>query len=163
MTDDLFGVTTASQGAARNTEAVILAALTDAADHGRRCPTNEELGALLDFGLSAPPGIMARLERQGLITVERYQRERRVTIVSTGKATAQVNTPALHWRDRPRDVPAPPAHVVRERRPDTARDIMAAAQRNGRMPADFLADLVWLGWQHWQDDAIQAGASEGMV
>ena len=144
-------------------DGLLLAALTDAADRGARCPTNEELGDLLGMGLSAPPGIMRRLETRGLIAVEVYQRERRVTIVSTGKQTAAVRTPAPHWRNRPRDVPAPAAHALRVQRPDTARDIMAAARRLKREPADFLADLVWLGWAQWQETEVEAGASEGML
>lgn len=143
-------------------DALLLSTLTDAADRGVPCPTNEDLADMLGFGLSAPPGIMRRLEMRGLIRVEKYQRERRVTIMSTGNKTAEVRTPAPHWRDRPRDVPAPPAHAVRVQRPDTARDIMATAQRLGRAPADFLADLVWLGWSRWQEMEIQPGSSEGL-
>lgn len=144
-------------------EASLLAALTDAADRGLSCPTNEELSDMLGLSaLSAPPQIMDRLRRRGLIEVQRYQKERRVKIVATGNQTAEVRTPAPHWRDRPRDVPAPAVHAVRAQRPDTARDIMTTAQKLGRAPSDFLADLVWIGWAAWQEAAIQPGASEGL-
>jgi hypothetical protein len=147
----------------RTSEDVVLDALTRAAQFGVRCPSNEELGALLDYGVSAPPGILRRLEMRGVIKVDRYQRERRVTIIATGQQTSEVRTPAVHWRDRPQDVPSPPAHAVAAKRPDTARDVFATARRLGRSPADFLADLVWIGWAHWQEQEIQPGASEGMV
>lgn len=143
----------------------LLSVLSDAADRGMRCPTNEDLADTLGLrAISAPVYLMDELARRGLIRVERYQRERQVTITATGKATAPVRNPAPHWRDRPRDVPAPAAHVVRTQRPDTARDIMAAARREGRDPAEFLCDLVWLGWRRWQDDrVIQSGSTDGVI
>ncbi len=148
-----------------STEASILSALTDAAARGLRCPTNEDLADMLGLrAVSSPVWLMQRLEARGAIRVERFQRERRVTIVATGQATAAVRNPAPHWRDRPRDVPAPSPSQLRERRPDTAGAIMAEARRQHVAPAEFLADLVWRGWRQWQDEqVIQIGSSEGVI
>ena len=75
----------------------ILAMLERAADAGQPCPTNAEITeALGTSSLSTAPDTIARLERDGLITVERGIRSRVVTIVATGHRTAgEITTP--HW------------------------------------------------------------------
>lgn len=128
-------------------ERTILALLTRAADAGAPCPMNAELDERIGASsASTSATIVKRLEGWGLIRVERWQRERRVTITATGRATAQVRTRAPHWRDRPRGIPAPTAGRVRSRDPKRFDAIAAAARREERDLAEFLADLVWLGW-----------------
>lgn len=146
------------------TETQLLAILSTAAAAGHRCPTNEDLADALGLrATSAPVWLMQRLEKSGMIVVERYQRERRVTIVETKQSTAAVRNPAPHWRDRPRDVPTPSPVKLRERRAATADAIYAEARRLNLEPAEFLADLVWAGWVQWQGREIQPGASAGVI
>lgn len=145
-------------------EQIVYDALAAAADAGLPCPSNEDLAELLGgYALSAPPQIIDRLVRSGRVTVVRYHKEREVTIVATGLSTAPARTPVPHWRDRPRDVPAPAEHALRRARPETASSIFAAARKMGRMPAEFLADLVWIGWAEYLVEEDQAGASEGLA
>ncbi|HEX8382430.1 MAG TPA: hypothetical protein VF592_03545 [Sphingomonas sp.] len=65
-----------------------LAAITAAADAGRRCPTNRELADLIggETGALGQQAVHA-LERAGLIKVDRFAQARRVTILATGQAT----------------------------------------------------------------------------
>lgn len=132
----------------RVNERLIYRALVKAANAGKPCPTADDLQELIGcHSNSTPSEVMRRLEKRGLIKREIYQRGRRVTIVATGKMTrACVNT-APHWRDRPRDVPRPSPTTIQQRKPDTAAEIFREAQRRGKAPQDFLADLVWIGWQ----------------
>lgn len=74
----------------------VLAALTRAADEGRICPTNIELGVLIGSGVSHASRIVSEIEAAGLIAVERGPRFRAVTIVATGKRTAGV-VRGQHW------------------------------------------------------------------
>jgi DNA-binding MarR family transcriptional regulator len=139
----------------RRNERLVLRALIRAANAGQPCPKADDLQELLGcYSNSTPTEVIRRLEKRGLIKVERYQRGRRVTIVSTGKMTrACVNT-APHWRDRPRDVPTPSAVSLQQRRPDTAAQIFAEARKLGKAPQEFLADLVWVGWRETRREAI---------
>lgn len=135
-----------------HSEREILAALTRAAEQGTACPMNAELDARIGANsASTSATIVKRLEGWGLIRVERWQRERRVTIVATGKATAEVRTRAPHWRDRPRNIPAPTPQRVKLRDPERFDAILAAARREERELAEFLADLVWLGWGTYRE------------
>ena len=74
-----------------------------AAEFGRTAPTCEMLAAFMDIG-DGGPGISTtvlitqRLEKRGLIQVDRYQRARVVTIMSTGKSTAEPHCKTPHWR-----------------------------------------------------------------
>lgn len=134
-------------------ERTILAALTRAAAAGVQCPFNEDLDTLIGASsASTSTTIVKRLENWGLIRVERYQRERRVTIVKTGKATAEVRTKAPHWRHRPQGIPAPAAAQIKTRSPDIFAEIQVAANREGRAVSDFLADLAWMGWNAYRED-----------
>lgn len=143
----------------RIAEDVILNALVQAAEVGSPCPTADDLSDLIgSSSVSTTVGIMQRLEKRGIIKIERYQRERRVTIVKTGAKTAQVKTPVPHWRDRPRAVPSPAFEVVRRRDPEASQALMVAARHEGRALSDFLADMVWLGFQQYR--AIQSQADQ---
>lgn len=70
---------------------IALAMLIKAADVGGECPSNYVLAYAC--GVSAANSasvIVARLEQRGLITVQRGSRQRKVTIVATGKSTCEV-------------------------------------------------------------------------
>lgn len=83
------------------TDRTVLEMVTRAADAGLPCPTNGELAGALGFNShSGPINALERLQRRGLIVVERFQIERRVTIVATGKRTKIFND-RPHWRDVP--------------------------------------------------------------
>ena len=143
-------------------EAMVYRSLSRAAENGERCPTSIEIATMLDCspgGTAA--GIVKRLERRGLISVERYQRERRVTIVATGKSTAQVKTPAPHWRTRPRPASMPsvsPTYLTAKRASMGAAIVMAA-QQEGMSVQEFIAELAWAGWLQ-REAAIQSRGGE---
>ena len=133
-------------------ERIVYDALCAAAEADRPCPTQDDLAdALGGVSLSTTVAIMQRLERLGLIITKVYQRSRQVVILATGRATRAPKSTAVHWRHRPRDVPAPSIATLRdrEREPGTAEQLLAAARREGRSPADFLGDLVWAGWRSY--------------
>lgn len=76
-------------------EVIIYAAIFDAAERGKCCPTGEDLNELTGrTSDSASRNVVMRLEEKGLIFVSRYQRFRRVQIVATGKWTAR--SPSMH-------------------------------------------------------------------
>lgn len=74
------------------TEAAILSALTEAADKGYPCPTNDELAeaAGLRYAPSAVKAIR-RLVAFGAIRVEHVANTRVVTIADTGKSTQRTS------------------------------------------------------------------------
>lgn len=80
-------------------EQKILEIVTAAANAGEPCPTNSKLADMMHFkSHSGPLGLLQRLQSRGLITLERFQVERRVTINATGRRTKVYNTQP-HWRD----------------------------------------------------------------
>lgn len=132
----------------RENERLIYRALVRAANAGKPCPTADELSEIIgSHSVSTTVGVIQRLEKKGKVKVDRYQRGRRVTIVATGKTTRACMNTAPHWRDRPHDVPSPAPTILKQRKPDTAAEIFREAQKRGKAPQDFLADLVWIGWQ----------------
>ncbi|MES2055273.1 MAG: hypothetical protein V4564_04965 [Pseudomonadota bacterium] len=140
----------------------IFATIVDAADAQRLAPTADELQAACGCNsVSTTVHIVQRLERRGLIHVERYQRSRRMFITATGKATAPVCNKTPHWRTIPRPKSAPTLSVqqLRQRQPDLAAEIIRAAHRDGMRIDDFIADLVWRGWQQ-REAARQQGDVE---
>ena len=88
-------------------EARVLAAVEKAAADNRTCPTNTELAEVAGFNsVGAASGVLSRLQKLGLIAIQRGQCSRVVTITSTGAQTAgAVGSP--HWRDRPGFVASP--------------------------------------------------------
>lgn len=59
------------------------------------CPTNLDIEMLLGYeSASTGPVMVARLEKRGLIRVERYQRFRIIEICATGERTAR--SPSMH-------------------------------------------------------------------
>lgn len=75
--------------------------LVECAEQGLPCPRNSDIAARFHFSTdSTCSGMVSALERVGMITVERYQQGRRITIVDTGKSTAAVPNARPHWRHR---------------------------------------------------------------
>ena len=142
---------------AEQAETIAYQAVFAAAEAGAPCPSADDLAEALGFrSVSGTVDVLHRLERRGLIKVDRYQRGRQVTIVSTGKKTAEPSCRVSHWRIARPPVPTPPIAMIRERKPDVARDIEMAARRDGRALQDYLGDLVFAGWS-----AIQADVGKG--
>jgi hypothetical protein len=81
---------------------VVLAALTGAANAGLPCPSNDDILAMTGAASpSSSAAILKKLEKRGLITVERFTNSRRVTIIETGRRTA-----AVPGRSRAKEVSA---------------------------------------------------------
>jgi DNA-binding MarR family transcriptional regulator len=81
-------------------QAMVLKALTRAANADCECPTNSDLADSL--GTTNGSEIIAALEAKGLIAVERSNSRRVVTILSSGKRTAGTITD-VPWRQRSRN------------------------------------------------------------
>ena len=131
-------------------ERVALALIAEAAEAGRQAPTADDIQERTGCNsISTTVNLVRRLELRGLIEVERFQRTRRITVVSTGKRTAAVSNETPHWRKgpRPRSVPAVPISYVQQRKPELAREMIVAARREGLSVQDFLGELVWAGWK----------------
>ena len=78
-----------------------LAILEFAAKEGQPCPKNETFCMRLGFAsTSGPVAMLARLERKGMIRVQRFQRSRVVEIIASGKKTAAPENTTPHWRDK---------------------------------------------------------------
>lgn len=122
--------------------------IDQAAELGVMCPTADDLAEASGVqSVSTTVALMHILEDEGRISVQRYQKSRMVTITATGKSTAEPANQTPHWRERPRDIPVPTVQTIQQRNPDIAQQIFAAARRNDRSPQDYLADLVFLGWE----------------
>jgi hypothetical protein len=88
-----------------------------AAEHGERAPSNDTLaGALNAASPSAGADCISRLERAGIITVRRFHNARQITIVATGKSTAEPTCKTPHHsagktRVRPKRLTRAPEEV----------------------------------------------------
>jgi hypothetical protein len=69
---------------------LVLAAIEAAANDGRPCPTDPELNLIGQGGSRFGAETLGWLKRQGVIEIERLGRQRRVTIIATGRKTAFV-------------------------------------------------------------------------
>lgn len=82
----------------------ILAAFSQAAEEGRKCPTNPELAPIARRAVSNISKHVARLEARGAIEIRQKASARAVKIVATGKTTAGWDTmfdpPALKHEPR---------------------------------------------------------------
>lgn len=112
-----------------------------AAEAGVLAMTHMDLSALLDCCLSTPTHLEQKMEGRGWISVDRFQRGRRVTIMATGKATKQPVGTAPHWRARPEHQMEPMA-LLRQRHPDVFQALVVAARRERRSVAAYAADLI---------------------
>lgn len=88
---------------------IVMKMLTDAANKGEACPRNDaiirKIGAK---SVARGADIMAKLERMGLISIERASDSRCVTILSTGAQTAPLRSAAIAASRAPRIQPAAP-------------------------------------------------------
>ncbi len=81
--------------------AIILEAISRAADRGDICPSGEMLNELTGHSaLSTAAYQVRQLEVRGWIKVERFQRSRTVLVVATGRRTAPSRETLPHWRVR---------------------------------------------------------------
>jgi SOS-response transcriptional repressor LexA len=148
-------------------------AISRAATRGEPCPTAREIMTVM--GASTPsiaPKCLRRLEQKGLIAVERFATGRVVTIRRTGKSTKRPACTSPHWRgvkaaamvpaaghvlDGP--APAPSFTRVREDYGALAEDIQKEAFGKGHRLADFLSQLVGLGWRDYvaRKSGVRAG------
>ncbi len=75
-------------------ERIVLRLLTEAADAGAACPSNDEICLAIDAkSWASASRLVALLDAKGLISVKRTQNLRRVTILATGKSTSDMPTP----------------------------------------------------------------------
>jgi hypothetical protein len=67
-----------------------------------------------------------------------------------------------HWRTkkRPGRLPSASLQALKSRRPDVAMAIIKAARREGTSVEDFIAELVWAGWQA-REEAFAARVAAG--
>ena len=154
---------TCPNGDLRPAETIVMNMIKRAAELGLPAPTADQIQEAVGCESSSTPTALVKyLERDGLITVDRYQRERRITITATGKATASVKNPAVHWRNRPRpsSLPSIAPSYVQQRKPELARQIIVAANRERLSVSDMLLELIWTGWQV-RECSIQDDGGEG--
>lgn len=102
------------------------------------------------------PGVLNRLERKGYIIRQYYQRGLQVTITETGQTTAPPPCTAPHWRNRVDRTPTPAIQAIRQRDISTAMQIENEARALGKSVAEFLADLVYIGWHALMAEREQA-------
>ncbi len=127
---------------------LIYGELHRAAVAGKPCPTADDLVDVSGYSaVSSTVEAIQRLEKRGLIEVRRYQRSRQIMIVETGQWTARPLNQAPHWRERPREIPAPSLAIVRTRDVDVSAEIMKWASSRGVSLGEALADLVFVGWK----------------
>ena len=143
------------------------------AESGDRCPTNDVIADRFGFASSSTSADLLRdMEQRGIISVERFQHARVVTVVADGVSTARPANAKAHWRDAARE-PAPvaaPAPAEPERRflpiawpaknpamPQVTARIVQAAYLDGRDIPTFLAALVDMGLDCWRADRAEHG------
>lgn len=129
-------------------EETLMAIIRECTDAGLPIPTIDVIAEKLDVALGGTvPEMFRRLHDMGLIINEAFQRGRRVCLVETGKWSALPLNVAPHWRSRPKNVPAPAPVAIRARRADIAAEIFTEAARLGKPAVEYLADLVFVGWE----------------
>jgi hypothetical protein len=131
------------------------------------CPKNAEIAAEFDFeSVSSSVSLLAGLQRDGLIVIERFQNARRVTIVSSGLKTSLPHTVQPHWRDLPQHaVPREPEmekgapylapYIVRRELSGIAGEIAVEADRRGQSMGTFLSELVAIGWRRFVELKVE--------
>lgn len=100
-------------------ERVALDMIEAAAKAGNASPSNLQIADRLGLTMSAGSAIVTRLEARRLISVERFSRDRVITIIATGKSTKRPDgDPPPHWRLTPDRIATPrPPRGKRNRRP----------------------------------------------
>lgn len=128
-----------------------------AAENGLPAPSIEDLTVAIGAtGVSTVPGIMKRLEAKGFISRRIYQRGRVVCISATGQCTAEPANTSPHWRFRIEQPQTPAIQAVREKSKPIAAMIEAESRLTGKPIAQFLADLVYIGWHEYQAEKDEA-------
>lgn len=80
---------------------IVLGLIAAAAERGRLCPSNNDIADACGLARANDGSkVLQRLEKSGLIRVERGSHSRVVTIVASGLRTAG-EVKNLHWRFRP--------------------------------------------------------------
>jgi hypothetical protein len=133
-------------------ESIALECIRQIASEGRRA-TKAEICAAIgsdNYEGGTVSGVIGRLESKGYIQRETYQRGMKLCIVATGQCTAPPRDTSPHWRLRTESVPTPAIQAVRERNKPVSAMIEAEARQLGKHQADFLADLVYIGWHEYQ-------------
>jgi hypothetical protein len=133
-------------------ERIALECIRQIASEGRRATKAEICGAIGsdNYEGGTVSGVIGRLEAKGYINRETFQRGMRLCVVATGQCTAPPRDTSPHWRLREENVPTPTIQAVRERNKPIASMIEAEARQLGKAPAEFLADLVYIGWSEYQ-------------
>lgn len=122
--------------------AKLFALLTTCANEGRAVPSNAELANFLELEQTTSAiEALKRLERRGLVTVQRFNNSRVVTITSTGQSTAGPSVPGRWVRDN---------HAVRPDQQPQSHDAFAVvpqpqAQRVNREPCTFCGTRTDIG------------------
>lgn len=133
----------------------LYAILVDAANRGAPCPLTDDLVEMLGCeSNSTPSECMVRLEAAGKVSVRRYRQHRVVTIVATGRFTAEPANPRPHWRDRPMGLAAGALKLIDAAQPGAAATIRALSAHRGVGVPDIVAEVMKAGLQ-----AVRAGDS----
>jgi DNA-binding MarR family transcriptional regulator len=124
-------------------EMMVYRALRAAADEGRECPSADDLSDLIgSSSVSTTVAIIQRLERKGMIRVQRFQRCRRVRITETGKWTKEPTNKAQPWREQ-----AITLSALQAERPDMIIEVTLAADRAGMTLAEYFRTCFWAGFE----------------
>ena len=129
-------------------ETITYDAIKLSAQNCEPCPRADDLVEITGCqSVSTTVKFVQSLEAKGFIKIERYQRSRRVYVVELDMWTALPLNRSPHWRDRPRQLPAPSITTIRQRKTDVADEISKWAINRGVAMCDALADLVFVGWE----------------
>jgi hypothetical protein len=132
-------------------ERIAMECLRQIASEGRQATLIELCAATgLNYQTGGVPAILKRLEDKGYIKRTVFQKGMIVCIPSLNICTAPPQDKSPHWRQRTERVPTPTIQAVRERNKPIASMIEAEARQLGKAPAEFLADLVYIGWSEYQ-------------
>lgn len=138
-------------------ESVALRKLEQIAREGRQATQNEVAEALGASPLTGTvPGVFNRLQAKGYITRRYYQRGLEITIVESGLTTAPPADRSPHWRNRTEPVPAPAIQSVKQRDMTLSFRMEQEARALGKPFAEFLTDLVYIGFHGFMQEREQA-------
>lgn len=143
-------------GQARDSRQIVYGMIRAAAERGELAPSNLDLSVAIGSESDQTPlNIINRLVSDGLIRVHRYQRARVIEIISTGQRTTAPKSTTPHWRasPRPHNIPSTLIPNIRTRDPVLLNRFLAAAALEKITIGDFLAELVWTGWQVYETDS----------
>lgn len=136
----------------REAERLVYAEVVRCVEEEREMTNQDDLAEILGgSSVSTTVGVLQRLERKGLIRIKRYQRSRQVYVVELDRSTKEPANKVPHWRDvpRPTNLPTVSLQTLAARRPDEATQIQTEIRRLGKMPAEFIAELVHIGWHEY--------------